>query len=87
MASKREARSQSRANSAVASGDRLIVHRLELPPELAEIVAKEAEIEERTVPAQIRAVLKQWAARKRYALVAPCLPGDDSPALESDGHT
>ena len=50
--------------AAVTGRAGLVVHRLDIPAELAETLAQEAEANERTVPAQIRFALKQWATRR-----------------------
>ncbi len=43
-----------------ADPDALTVHRLDLPQELAQVLTREAEANERTIPGQIRYALKQW---------------------------
>lgn len=47
-----------------AEGLVLTVHRLDLPQELAEILAREARDNERSLPAQIRFALKQWLSSR-----------------------
>lgn len=42
----------------------LTVHRLDLPLEMAEILTREAEDNERTMPGQIRFALKQWLSSR-----------------------
>lgn len=42
------------------SNGAVVIYRLDLPAELAEPLARDADLNERTMPGQIRFALKQW---------------------------
>jgi hypothetical protein len=41
-----------------------VIYRLDLPSELAETLAREAELNERTLPGQVRFALREWIANR-----------------------
>ncbi|CAK6692546.1 hypothetical protein OGCDGJMD_01254 [Cyanobium usitatum str. Tous] len=52
------------AGATTDADDKTVIYRLDLPAELAAPLAEEAEANERTMPGQVRHVIRQWLSSR-----------------------